>query len=65
METMRVTVQERFRDVEFGDGRYLEIRLRAKTLGTFKAGDMVEVVQDENGRLILAKSDGSENKQTD
>ena len=52
---MKVTVQKRYRDVEFRKGEYLEIRLRAKRLGKFKERDKVDVIEDMVGNLILRK----------
>lgn len=52
---MRLTVQQRFTDPEFREGAYMEIRLRAKRLGSFRPGDVVEVAPDKNGNLIIKK----------
>lgn len=52
---MRVTVQQRFVDPEFKEGAYMEIRLRAKRLGSLSPGDVVEVAPDKNGNLIIKK----------
>ena len=51
-----LTVQKRYREPEFKEGEYLEIRLRAKMLGGFKAGDKVKVVTDTRGNLVLKRS---------
>jgi hypothetical protein len=52
---MRITVQQCFRDPEFREGPYMEIRLRAKRLGDLRPGDVVEVATDKNGNLIIKK----------
>jgi hypothetical protein len=54
-KAMRVTVQQRFVDPEFKEYPYLEIRLRAKRLGSLRPGDVVEVAPDKNGNLIIKK----------
>ena len=50
---MKLTVQQRYRDPEFREGAYLELRLRAKRLGQFKAGDRVQVTTDARGNLTI------------
>ena len=50
---MKLTVQQRYVDAEFQQGPYLELRLRAKRLGNFKAGDKVEVITHSNGKLTI------------
>lgn len=57
---MRLTVQQRFADPEFKEGPYMEIRLRAKRLGSLRPGDVVEVAPDENGNLIIKKKEGKQ-----
>lgn len=50
---MTLTVQQRYTDPEFKDGPFLELRLRAKKLGRFKAGDKVQVITDTKGNLTI------------
>jgi exosome complex RNA-binding protein Rrp4 len=52
---MKITVQQCFRDPEFREGPYMEIRLRAKRLGNLRPGDVVEVTPDKNGNLIIKR----------
>jgi len=55
---MKLTVQQRYADPEFKQGAYLELRLRAKRLGKFKAGDKIQVVTDARGNLIIQAREG-------
>ena len=50
---MKLTVQQRYTDPEFKQGAYLELRLRAKRLGKFKAHDKVQVITDAAGNLVI------------